>query len=219
MNRINAILILPTIFCSTIHAQDIDDVIQEMNDKYGNDTLPREYQLKLQRYMYLEPYIYEGEEIKQYLLPEVPVYAPLVFKNKRQRQRYNRLVYNVKKVLPLAQQVNALLKETYETLQLLPDEKSKDEHIKAVEKEIKKTYTPIMKKLTYSQGKLLIKLVDRECNQTSYEIVKAFLGPARATFYQVFAWTFRASLKKEYDPENDDKLIERVVVQVEKGLL
>lgn len=219
MKRINAILILLTIFCSTIYAQDIDDVIQEMNDKYGNDTLPREYQLKLQRYLYLEPYTYEGEKINQYLLPEVPIYAPLVFKNKRQRQRYNRLVYNVKKVLPLAQQVNALLKETYETLQILPDEKSKDEHIKAVEKEIKKTYTPIMKKLTYSQGKLLIKLVDRECNQTSFEIVKAFLGPARATFYQVFAWTFRASLKKQYDPENDDRLIERVVVQVEKGLL
>lgn len=212
-------MILFSIFCSISHAQDIDDVIQEMNDIYGNDTLPRQYTLKLQRYMYLEPYIYEGDTIRQYLLPEVPIYAPLVFKNRRQRQRYNRLVYNVKKVLPLAQQVNALIKETYETIQLLPDEESKNAHIKAVEKEIKKTYTPIMKKLTYSQGKLLIKLVDRECNQTSYEIVKAFLGPARAAFYQVFAWTFRASLKKEYDPENDDKLIERVVVQVEKGLI
>ena len=102
---------------------------------------------------------------------------------------------------------------------MLPDEKSKEAHIKAVEIEIKKKYTPIMKKLTYSQGKLLIKLVDRECNQSSYEIVKAFLGPARAAFYQVFAWTFRASLKKEYDPENDDKLVERVVQQVEKGLI
>ena len=143
----------------------------------------------------------------------------LKFKNKRQRQQYNKLVYNVKKVLPLAQQVNALIKETYETLQMLPDEKSKDKHIQEVEKEIKRTYTPIMKKLTYSQGKLLIKLVDRECNQSSYEIVKAFLGPGRAAFYQFFAWTFRASLKKEYDPENDDRLVERVVQQVEKGLI
>ena len=88
-----------------------------------------------------------------------------------------------------------------------------------VEKDIKDTYTPRMKKLTYSQGKLLIKLVDRECNQSSYEIVKAFFGPAKAAFYQVFAWTFRASLKKEYDPEDDDKLIERVVRQVETGQL
>ena len=90
---------------------------------------------------------------------------------------------------------------------------------KAVEKEIWRTYSPRMKKLTYSQGKLLIKLVDRECNQSSYEIVKAFLGPFRAGFYQVFAWTFNASLKKEYDPDNDDKLVERVVREVEAGLL
>lgn len=220
MKRIFAILAFTTIFLGEVYSQeDFDDVVQEMDNKYGNDTLPREYQLKLQRYLYLEPYIYEGERLNQYLLPEVPVYAPLKFKSKRQRQKYNRLVYNVKKVLPLAQQVNAMLKETYETLEMLPDEESKDAHIRAVEKEIKKTYTPIMKKLTYSQGKLLIKLVDRECNQSSYEIVKAFLGPAKAAFYQFFAFTFRASLKKEYDPENDDKLIERVVVQVEKGLI
>lgn len=200
-------------FCSMTKAQDMEDFI--VVD--GIDTL--RYELRLQRYMFREPYILEGDTMYQYLLPELPVYAPLKFKNKRQRQKYNRLVYNVKKVLPLAQQVNALIKETYETLEMLPDEKSKDAHIKAVEIEIKKKYTPIMKKLTYSQGKLLIKLVDRECNQSSYEIVKAFLGPARAAFYQVFAWTFRASLKKEYDPENDDKLVERVVQQVEKGLI
>ena len=126
-------------------------------------------------------------------------------------------MYNVKRVLPLAQKVNLMISETYQVLEQLPDKKSKEEHMKAVEKEIKNTYTPEMKKLTYSQGKLLIKLVDRECNQSSYEIVKAFFGPAKAAFYQVFAWTFRASLKKEYKPETDDRLIERVVHQVESG--
>ena len=76
-----------------------------------------------------------------------------------------------------------------------------------------------MKKLTYSQGKLLIKLVDRECNQNSYEIVKAFFGPFKAGFYQAFAAIFGASLKKNYDPEADDKLTERVVRMVEIGAL
>ena len=104
-------------------------------------------------------------------------------------------------------------------LESLPDQKSKEAHIRDVERSIKEQYTPEMKKLTYSQGKLLIKLVDRECNQNSYEIVKAFFGPTKATFYQVFAWTFRASLKKEYRPEDDDKLIERVVRQIETGQL
>lgn len=206
-------------FCGIGYAQKKDDVVKKLNDMYEEDSVPTQYELRLQRYLYKEKYYYDGEILNQYLLPELPVYAEIKFKNARQRQKYNRLVHNVKTVLPLAQQVNAIIKETYETLQTLPDEKAKDEHIKEVEREIKRTYTPIMKKLTYSQGKLLIKLVDRECNQSSYEIVKAFLGPARAAFYQVFAWTFRASLKKEYDPENDDKLVERVVVQVEKGLL
>lgn len=215
MKKIHIIMTMLMTLCHTANGQDV--IVSDMY--ITEDSIPAKYKLRLQRYMYREPYIFEGDTMKQYLLPEMPVYAELVFKNKRQRQQYNKLVYNVKKVLPLAQEVNAIIKETYETLQILPDEKSKEEHIKAIEKEIKRTYTPIMKKLTYSQGKLLIKLVDRECNQTSYEIVKAFLGPGKAAFYQVFAYTFRASLKKEYDPENDDKLVERVVVQVEKGLL
>ncbi|MCM1372362.1 MAG: DUF4294 domain-containing protein [Bacteroides sp.] len=213
------ISILLFMCCSISNAQDVEDVFTEMDEMCDGDTLPTHYKLKLQRYLYTKPYILDGDTMRQYLLPEIPIYAPLVFKSQKQRAQYNKLVYNVKKVLPLAQEVNALIKETYETLEMLPDKKSKEEHIKLVERDIKKKYTPLMKKLTYSQGKLLIKLVDRECNQTSYEIVKAFLGPTRAAFYQVFAWTFRASLKKEYDPENDDKLIERVVVQVETGVL
>lgn len=188
-------------------------------DDYDWHNVKSEYKLKITIYRYPEPTIENGDTVWTYLLPELPVYAQLKFKNARQIRKYNKLVYNVKKVLPLAQKVNAIIKETYETLEQLPDKKSKQAHIKAVERDIKRQFTPEMKKLTYSQGKLLIKLVDRECNQTSYEIVKAFFGPARAAFYQVFAWTFRASLKKKYDAENDDKMVERVVKQVELGLL
>ena len=185
-----------------------------------DELLPQEpvsYKLKLQRFRYVKPIIENGDTMWCYLLPELWVYPPLKFKSEKQRKAYNRLVYNVKKVLPIAQEVNDLIAETYETLEMLPTQKEKNAHIKAVEKDIFETYKPQMKKLTYSQGKLLIKLVDRECNQSSYEIVQAFLGPTRAAFYQVFAWTFRASLKKEYHPEEDDKLIERVVRQVETG--
>ena len=186
----------------------------------ADELLPQEpvnYKLKLQRFRYVKPLIEQGDTVWCYLLPELWVYPPLKFKSEKQRRAYNRLVYNVKKVLPIAQQVNGLIAETYETLEMLPTQKEKSAHIKAVEKDIFETYKPQMKKLTYSQGKLLIKLVDRECNQSSYEIVQAFLGPTRATFYQIFAWTFRASLKKEYHPEEEDKLIERVVRQVETG--
>ena len=85
--------------------------------------------------------------------------------------------------------------------------------------ERKKEYSPRMKKLTYSQGKLLIKLVYRECNSSSYSLVQAFLGPVKAGFYQAFAWCFGASLKKQYDPEGVDRLTERVVLMVEAGQL
>ncbi|MCR4995494.1 MAG: DUF4294 domain-containing protein [Bacteroidales bacterium] len=174
---------------------------------------------KFQYYRSKRPVILDGEPVWDYLMPELPVYKPLIFKSERERRKFNRLVANVKRVLPLAKKANMMLSETYEVLESLPTKEAKDAHIKAVERDIKKQYTPEMKKLTYSQGKLLIKLVDRECNQSSYEIVQAFLGPARATFYQIFAWTFKASLKKEYDAEGDDKLIERIVRQVEVGQL
>lgn len=76
-----------------------------------------------------------------------------------------------------------------------------------------------MKKLTFSQGKLLIKLVDRECNQSSFQLVRAFMGPFKAGFYQTFAALFGASLKKEYHPDDEDKMIERVATLVENGQL
>lgn len=162
---------------------------------------------------------YKGDSITVIILPEVPVYPPLKFKSKKEYIRYNRLVYNVKKTLPIAKKVKETISETYEYLETLPTKREKDAHIRAVEKGIKKQYTPEMKKLSYSQGKLLIKLIDRECNQNSYEIVKAFFGPFKAGFYQTFAAVFGASLKKDYDAESDDRLTERVVRLVEIGAL
>lgn len=161
----------------------------------------------------------DGDSIQYMELNNLYVYPEPVFKNAAQRAAYNRLVYNVKKVLPIAKEVNKIIVETYEYLQTLPNKKTKDEHMKRVEASIKKEYTPRMKKLNYQQGKLLIKLVYRECNSSSYNLIQAFLGPVKAGFYQAFAWVFGASLKKEYDPNGVDRLTERVVRQVEAGQL
>ena len=159
----------------------------------------------------------DNDSIQYVELNTLYVYPKLTFKDERQRQAYNRLVANIKKVLPIAKEVNSIIVETYEYLQTLPDKKSKDEHMKRVEKGIRKEYTPRMKKLTYSQGKLLIKLVYRECNSSSYQLIQAFLGPIRAGFYQAFASLFGASLTKKYDPEGVDRYTERIVRQVEAG--
>lgn len=161
----------------------------------------------------------DGDSIQYMELNNIYVYAEPTFKSAKQRQQYNRLVANVKKVLPIAKEANAIILETYEYLQTLPNKKARDEHMKLVEKDIRQTYTPRMKKLTYSQGKLLIKLVYRECNSSSYQLIQAFLGPIRAGFWQAFAWAYGASLTKTYDPEGVDRLTERVVRLVESGQL
>ena len=164
--------------------------------------------------------VLEGSDSIQYVeMNNIYVYGPIDFKDERQRKSYNRLVYNVKKVLPIAKEVNRAVLETYEYLQTLPDDKSRKEHMKYVEKSLMAEYKPRMKKLTYSQGKLLIKLIYRETNSSSYELVQVFFGPTRAGFYQAFAWVLGASLKKSYDPNGVDRLTERVVRQVESGQL
>lgn len=159
----------------------------------------------------------DGDSIQYVELNALYIYPELTFADPRQRLAYNRLVANIKKVLPIAKEVNAIIIETYDYLQTLPNKKAKEEHMKLVEKDIRKRYTPRMKKLTYSQGKLLIKLIYRECDSSSYQLIQAFLGPIRAGFYQAFASLFGASLTKKYDPNGVDRFTERIVRQVEAG--
>ena len=161
--------------------------------------------------------VYKGDTIPAVQLPNVYIFRPLKFKNEKERREYYRLVRNVKKTLPLAREINRAVIETYEYIETLPDKKAREKHLKLVEKGLKEQYTPIMKKLTFSQGKLLIKLVNRQTDSSSYELVKAFMGPFKAGFYQTFASLFGASLYKEYHPEVEDRLTERVVLLVENG--
>ena len=147
--------------------------------------------------------VFEGGDSIQYMeMNNVYVFPPVVFENEKQAAAYMRLVKNVKAVLPIAKEAKMIMMETAEYLETLPNAKA-----------------PRMKKLTYSQGKLLIKLIYRESHSSGYELIQAFLGPLRAGFYQAFAWAFGASLKKEYDPEGIDRLTERVVLMVEAGQL
>ncbi len=152
-------------------------------------------------------------------LPHVYVFPELKFRNEKERQKYNKLVRDVKRTLPYAKLIYETLIETYEYIETLPDEKTKKAHLKRMEKELFNEYKPELKKMSLSQGKLLIRLVDRECNQTSYELAKAFLGGFRAGFWNIFAGMFGASLKSEYDPQGKDAMTERVVLLVECGAI
>lgn len=136
------------------------------------------------------------------------------------RKRYYwRTVRDVKKTLPIAREVRGIIIETYEYLLTIPDEKVREEHLATVEKGMLAQYTPQMKKLTFSQGKMLIKLVDRECDQTGYELIRTFMGSFKASFYQAFAALFGASLKRGYDPDGDDAEIEEIIYWVDQGVL
>ena len=213
MARLRVIFLLITIFFTTaISAQ-----IEEQDD---NTPSPTDVDLNNPVFvpMIKVGKVLHGKDSIQYIqMNNVYVYPQPVFESEKQREAYNRLVLNVKKVLPIAKEVNKIIIETYEYLETLPNKKAKDAHMKVVEESIKREYTPRMKKLSYSQGKLLIKLIYRESNSSSYGLIQAFLGPVRAGFYQAFAWVFGASLKKKYDPNGVDRLTERVVRQVEAG--
>ena len=161
----------------------------------------------------------DGDSIQYMEMNNVYVFPPVTFSSKKQQGAYMRLVKNVKTVLPIAKEARMIMMETAAYLETLPTKQAREEHMKRVEKSVMQEYKPRMKKLTYSQGKLLIKLIYRESHSSGYELVQAFLGPVKAGFYQAFAWAFGASLKKEYDTEGVDRLTERVVLMVEAGQL
>ena len=165
--------------------------------------------------------IVDGDTIPTFEMMEVVIYGKRQFPTARKQRKYDKLTRNVMKMYPISLEIKAILVETYLYLQTLPDDKARDEHLEKVEKGVWDQYLPIMKKCTLAQGKLLIKLIDRECNQTSYELIQAFIGGFKARFYQTFAALFGASLKKQYDPEHDDEdaMIEEIIWMIDNDML
>ena len=160
---------------------------------------------------------YKGDSIPHIIMPTLYKYPQMEFRNEGDRMRYLRLVANVKKLLPLAKMVRITVIETYDYLATLPDKKARQAHINAMEEGLRREYTPVLKKMSRSQGRLLIKLIDRECNMTGYNIAKAFIGTFNANVYQGLAFLVGQSLTQHYDPEGDDRYTERVVRMVESG--
>ena len=146
-------------------------------------------------------------------------YSPIRHRTAHEVVQYNRLIRDVKRTLPFAKEVAQIIIETYEYMETLPDHQSKQKHLEKMEKHLKEVYTPKMKKLTRNQGQLLMKLIDRETNSSSYHIVESFMGSFKAFTYNMFAGLFGNSLKKRYNPYDEDKMVERVAVLVEQGAI
>lgn len=162
-----------------------------------------------------------GDTIYKVILNTIKVYPAERFKNKAEEEFYWKTVRDVKRTLPYAKLINTTLQETYEYLQTFSTQKEKEEYLKQFEKAIFAQYKPEMKKLTKNQGKTLIKLVNRETNQRSYFIVKAFMGAFRAGFWQTFGRFFGVNMREGFHPESNknDALIERICVRIEQGSL
>lgn len=153
-------------------------------------------------------------------LPMLYVYPPMKFKNEKQEKFYWRTVSQVKKTLPYAKLIGGLLRDVNKQMEGM-NERERKAFMKTKEDELVATYTPILKKLSLKQGKMLIRLVDRECDRTSYDIVKELRGGFRAFFWQGFAKVLGADLKVDFDAEKseDDKIVERIINLVESGQL
>ena len=165
--------------------------------------------------------IIDGDTVPTFEMMEVTIYGRRIYPSARKQRKYDKLTRNVQKMYPIALDVKAILVETYLYMQTLQDDEARQEHLEKVEKGVWDQYYPIMRRCTLAQGKLLIKLIDRECNQTSYDLIRAFIGGFKAKFYQTFAALFGASLKKEYDPEHDeeDAMIEEIIWMIDNDML
>lgn len=161
----------------------------------------------------------EGDSVKTLVMNDIYVYSPQEYRNFSENAKYKKMVRDIKKTLPYAKMIYTTLIETYEYIMTMPTEEERQKHLSRMENDLFKEYKPVLKKMTLSQGKLLIKLIDRECNQTSYDLVKAFLGPFRAGFWNIFAGMFGASLKSNWDPKGKDAATERIIEMIEMGLL
>lgn len=162
-----------------------------------------------------------GDTLFHVILKPITVFPELKFKNKKQEEYYWRTVRNVKKALPYAKLICRTLTETYEYIETLPDTKAREKHLNEMEKAVFEQYKPDLKKFTRGQARVLVKLIQRETNQSSYDIIKAFLGSFRAGFWQAFGKMFGVSLKGQYNPQKDenDAIIERICIEVEQGTL
>lgn len=152
-------------------------------------------------------------------LKDIYIYPRIKFSSKRQEEFYWRTVRDVKKALPFAKIVASELNRVNKLIEKMPKEGDQKKYLSKLEKEVFKTYESDLRKLSINQGRLLLKLIDRECSSTSYDLIKTYRGSISAFFWQGVARIFGSNLKSEYDAHGNDKIVERVIVLVESGQL
>jgi len=177
-----------------------------------NDTLPGNY------------YKLHTIERNGIILPEINIKEVTIIgrpstARKFPFYRYQRLIYNLKKVYPYALVVRARLGAINEELEKIPNERDRKKYLRQTEKDIFGEYEDDVRDMTITQGRLLIKLIDRETRMTSYDLIRQYRGNISAAFWQGIARIFGTNLKAEYDPYGEDAIIEIVLNELESGNL
>lgn len=163
--------------------------------------------------------IIDGDTIPIYVVNPVKIFGPMIFKNKYDVIQFSRLVKNVKKVYPYALITAIKVREYEQMLMGVTSKKEKKQKLKKAEEELKLQFEDDIKNLTDKQGIILIKLIDRETGSSSYELIKEFKGRIMAVFWQSLGSLFGYNLKDSYDPEGEDKDIEKIVIMIENGAI
>jgi len=166
-------------------------------------------------YFLLERTIIRGDTIGSINMEEIIVFPDLNFDSKRERRKYTKLIKDLKKVYPYAIKARNTLIEMEWEFRKLDSERAKKQYIKKVEQELKDQFKEDLKDLTITQGRLLLKLIDRETGRTSFKILREMKGGFSAVFWQTVARVFGHNLKADYEPYGKDRLIERIVVLIE----
>jgi len=180
--------------------------------KQKNDTVPS------------RSYLIQNVERNGVTMPEVEIKEVTVIGRPRTAKRneyrkYEKLILNVKRVYPYALMVRRRLNQVNEEMKTLKDEKARKAYMKEVEKDVFAEYEDDMRHMTMTQGRLLIKLIDRETQNTSYELIKDYRGKFSAAFWQSIARIFGTNLKEEYDAYGEDALIELIINEIDAGRL
>ncbi|MDR1459138.1 MAG: DUF4294 domain-containing protein [Bacteroidales bacterium] len=178
------------------------------------------HEMTAQNNGFLVPVVIDGKDTLPCItLPNYVVIGYPSGLSKREINRYTKLVRNIIKVYPYARLAAQKLKEYDDLLVKIPNVKEQKRLMKIAEKQLRKEFGKSIEDLTFSQGIILLKLVDRETSRTTYQIVDELRGSLRAFFYQAIARLFKYNLKDKYDPKGRDKEIEKIVLLIERGEL
>lgn len=161
--------------------------------------------------------VMEGDTIPSLNIRTIIILPPIVLEDKDDIKKYRRLIRDIKKVYPYSKIARDTFNIMQYTLDTIQNKKDKKKYMDYKEKELLDRYSQELKKLSINQGRLLLKLVDRELNKTSYELIKEFRGTFSAFFWQQIAKLFGEDLKTEFDSQGEDKLIERIIIMIENG--